>query len=35
VSIGPTTSENEIDLFLEAWMKLLGSLSKERSGLAA
>jgi cysteine desulfurase len=35
LSIGPTTSENEIDLFLEAWMKLLGSLSKERSGLAA
>jgi cysteine desulfurase len=35
VSIGPTTSENEIDLFLEAWMKLLAGLSKHRRGLAA
>jgi cysteine desulfurase len=35
VSIGPSTSENEIDLFLEAWRKLLSGLSKDRSGLAA
>jgi cysteine desulfurase len=35
VSIGPSTSENEIDLFLEAWRKLLMGLSKGRSGLAA
>jgi cysteine desulfurase len=35
LSIGPTTSENEIDLFLEAWTKLLAGLSKERRGLAA
>jgi len=35
VSVGPSTSENEIDLFLEAWTKLLSGLSKERGGLAA
>ena len=35
VSIGPMTSENEIDLFLEAWTKLLAGLSKGRGGLAA
>jgi cysteine desulfurase len=35
VSIGPATRENEIDLFLKAWMKLLAALSKRRSGLAA
>jgi cysteine sulfinate desulfinase/cysteine desulfurase-like protein len=35
VSIGPTTSENEIDTFLEAWRKLISSLSKNRRGLAA
>jgi cysteine desulfurase len=35
VSIGPTTSENEIDLFLEAWTKLLAGLSKNKRGLAA
>lgn len=35
VSIGPTTSENEVDLFLEAWTKLLSGLSKDRRGLAA
>jgi cysteine desulfurase len=29
LSIGPSTSENEIDLFLEAWSKLLSGLSKE------
>jgi cysteine desulfurase len=31
VSIGPTTSENEIDLFLEAWRKLVSSLSKDQT----
>jgi cysteine desulfurase len=35
VSIGPTTSENEIDLFLEAWTKLLAAISKDKRGLAA
>jgi cysteine desulfurase len=35
VSIGPTTGENEIDLFLEAWRKLVSSLSKDKRGLAA
>jgi cysteine desulfurase len=35
VSIGPTTSENEIDLFLEAWSKLVAGLSRDKGGLAA
>ncbi len=36
VSIGPHNAENEIDLFLKAWMKLLAGLSKGRKrGLAA
>ncbi len=36
LSIGPATRENEIDLFLKAWMKRLAGLSKGRqSGLAA
>jgi cysteine desulfurase len=35
VSIGPTTSENEIDSFLEAWMKLVTGLSRDKGGLAA
>lgn len=35
VSIGPTTSENEVDMFLEAWRKLVASLSKDKRGLAA
>jgi cysteine desulfurase len=36
VSIGPHTAENEIDLFLKAWRKLLAGLSKGgKSGLAA
>jgi cysteine desulfurase len=35
-SIGPHTGENEIDLFLKAWRKLLAGLSKGgKSGLAA
>jgi cysteine desulfurase len=35
LSIGPATHENEIDLFLKAWMKLLAALSRRKSGLAA
>src|SRR5262249_39689045 len=35
VSIGPTTGENEIDLFLEAWTKLVAGLSRVKGGLAA
>jgi cysteine desulfurase len=35
LSLGPATCENEIDLFLEAWMKLLAGLSRGGSGLAA
>lgn len=35
LSIGPSTSENDIDLFLKAWMKLLSGLSKGKPGLAA
>jgi cysteine desulfurase len=35
VSIGPGTGENDIDLFLKAWTKLVGALSKGKSGLAA
>jgi cysteine desulfurase len=36
LSIGRATCENEIDLFLKAWMKLLAGLSKGgKSGLAA
>ena len=35
LSIGPSTSENEIDLFLKAWMKLLAALSRRKGGLAA
>jgi cysteine desulfurase len=35
LSLGAATCENEIDLFLEAWMKLLTGLSRGGSGLAA
>jgi cysteine desulfurase len=35
VSIGATTSENEIDGFLKAWRKLAAGLSKDKGGLAA
>jgi cysteine desulfurase len=36
LSIGPATGENEIDLFLKAWMKLMAGLSKSgKRGLAA
>jgi cysteine desulfurase len=35
LSVGPATSENDIDRFLKAWTKLLTGLSKGRHGLAA
>jgi cysteine desulfurase len=35
VSIGPTTSEAEVDFFLKAWRKVVMGLSKGRRGLAA
>jgi cysteine desulfurase len=35
VSIGQTTTENEIDCFLEAWRTLLAGLSRDEGGLAA
>ena len=35
VSIGPTTSENEIDSFLEAWRMVVAGLSRDKGGLAA
>jgi cysteine desulfurase len=35
VSIGPTTTENEIDRFLEAWRTVVAGLSRDKGGLAA
>jgi cysteine desulfurase len=35
VSIGPTTTEIEIDSFLEAWRTVVAGLSSEKGGLAA
>ena len=35
VSLGPTTSETEIERFLETWIMLSASLVKERRGIAA
>jgi len=35
ISLGPTTSEDEVDFFLKAWRKLVMGLSKGRRGLAA
>ncbi len=35
VSIGPTTTENEIDSFIEAWRTVVAGLSKDKGGLAA
>jgi cysteine desulfurase len=35
VSVGPTTAENDIDRFLEAWRKLISGLSRGKSGVAA
>jgi cysteine desulfurase len=35
VSLGPTTTEEEIEIFLNAWMKSVMGLSKRKRGLAA
>jgi cysteine desulfurase len=35
VSVGPTTSEDEVDFFLKAWRKLAMGLSKGGRGVAA
>ena len=35
VSLGPGTMESEIDRFIEAWIKVSGSLLKESQGIAA
>ena len=35
VSLGPTTTQDEVDFFLKAWRKLVMGLSKGRKGLAA
>jgi cysteine desulfurase len=35
ISLGPTTSEDEVDFFLKAWRKLVMGLFKGRGGLAA
>jgi cysteine desulfurase len=35
VSIGPTTTEIEVDSFLEAWSTVVAGLSRDKGGLAA
>jgi cysteine sulfinate desulfinase/cysteine desulfurase-like protein len=35
VSIGPITTENEVDSFLEAWRTVIAGLSRDKGGLAA
>ena len=35
VSLGPTTTESHVDGFIEAWIKLSGSLLRESQGIAA
>jgi len=35
VSFGPTTTDSDLEKFLNAWNKLSKSLGKERNGLAA
>ena len=35
VSLGPTTTESEIDRFIEAWIRVSGALLKETRGIAA
>jgi cysteine desulfurase len=35
VSLGPTTTESEIDRFIAAWIKVSGALLKESQGIAA
>jgi cysteine desulfurase len=35
VSLGPTTTEEEIEIFLKAWTKRVMGLSRGKRGLAA
>ncbi|HET9815715.1 MAG TPA: cysteine desulfurase family protein [Xanthobacteraceae bacterium] len=35
VSLGPATTESDVDRFIEAWIKLSGSLLKQSQGIAA
>ena len=35
LSLGPATTDNDVERFLNAWNKLSKSLGKERNGLAA
>jgi len=35
VSLGPTTTESEVDRFLDAWIRLSKALLKEKDGIAA
>ena len=35
VSLGPTTTESEVDRFVAAWIKVSGALLKESQGIAA
>jgi cysteine desulfurase len=35
VSLGPTTTESEIDRFVEAWIRVSQALLKDRAGIAA
>jgi cysteine desulfurase len=35
VSLGPTTTESEIDRFLEAWIRLSKTLLRGSQGIAA
>ena len=35
VSLGPTTTESEVDRFLDAWIRLSKALLKDRHGIAA
>jgi cysteine desulfurase len=35
VSLGPTTTESDIDRFIEAWIKVSAALLKESQGIAA
>jgi cysteine sulfinate desulfinase/cysteine desulfurase-like protein len=35
VSLGPSTTESEIERFIDAWIKVSGSLVKGSEGIAA
>ncbi len=35
ISLGPTTTQNDVDLFLNAWNERVSRLSKAQSGIAA